>query len=238
MNPVGSKRRQSPAATRVLMAPTVAHEQFLTTMKLRVRTLLINVKTLENFDQAQRERAAADEKEAAAASGSVSLVLRARAMLSGTVKMSSIARQDIIPSVVMRDVLKKVPGETDLKTVRRMYLTWLDTDILNIMPSHLFFLYATIYLHRAIMEAYPEKALVKETLQFANETLFALVPHVQQYRITEVVQMIGSMVPLEEMDDALRARIDESDQKVIQNLPLVLGSFVPIPGTDPQRRDG
>ena len=67
--------------------------------------------------------------------------------------------------------------------MRRMYLTWLDTDILNIMPSHLFFLYATIYLHRAIMEAYPEKALVKETLQFANETLFALsfpgttVPH-------------------------------------------------------------
>ena len=30
--------------------------------------------------------------------------------------MSSIARQDIILSVVMRDVLKKVPGETDLKT--------------------------------------------------------------------------------------------------------------------------
>lgn len=187
---------------------------FCTSLKPRVKTLLINTKTLIDFDNALLD----EQKECLAAAGTSELVTRAEELQSTSVSLCEATEDLVIGDKIASDFLQRLNVEVDFHLLTRMYVTWLDTDTLNFGREHLFFLYVAVWLHIKLLQKYHNKALAKETLKYAHEVAFALIGHVRDYSVLLVAQLFKTITPVEDFDDDFLTALMKQDEAMHQKL--------------------
>jgi len=169
-------------------------------LKTRVSAILLSLDTVDAYEK----RGVADSK------GPASQFLKNCTDVANIIKLKS---KDL------EHVLRKAGIEVTLPHVKRLLLSWLDSDLLNIAPEHLVVLIIALLMAKDWLAVYCSDAVLRPKLEKPiNELVFALAPHVRTFPVIPSLVLLSSLLPLAMVDqeiEELKQKHEKSDTALL-----------------------